>query len=136
MQPTGRGGPQGRPGSQPPAGQINGSVDFVRCWLDSLQLICISLGRSTNLRARPGWKRSVPSAEPLREGPLFQTIGAYLDVLMVLGAGYAARYHAHRWVRKDGTPEEAERRLARTRKLGTGLLVCGAGLLALRILNV
>ena len=76
------------------------------------------------------------AAEPLREGTRFQTIGAYLDVLLVLGAGYVARYHGDRWVRKDATPQEAERRLARTRKLGTGLLVCGAGLLVLRILNV
>jgi hypothetical protein len=67
---------------------------------------------------------------------MFQTIGAYLDALMVIGAGYAARYHAHRWIRKDGTPDEVERRLARTRKLGAGLLVGGAGLVVLRLLNV
>ncbi|HET6838037.1 MAG TPA: hypothetical protein VFH24_08330 [Gemmatimonadales bacterium] len=66
---------------------------------------------------------------------MFQTIGAYLDTFLVIGVGIAGRYYAARWVRKDGSAEEVERRLARTRKLGTLLLVLGLGMLIFRLLG-
>jgi hypothetical protein len=67
---------------------------------------------------------------------LFQTIGAYLDTFLVIGVGIAGRYYAPRWVRMTGTPEEVERRLARTRKLGTLLLALGVGMLIFRLVGV
>ena len=67
---------------------------------------------------------------------MFQTIGAFLDAFLIIAVGVAARYYGPRWVRKDGSPEEVERRLARTRKLGTLLLVMGLATLAFRLLTV
>jgi hypothetical protein len=58
-----------------------------------------------------------------------------LDALLLIGVGIAGRYYAPRWVRKDGTAEEVERRFARTRKLGTVLLLMGAGTLMFRVLS-
>lgn len=67
---------------------------------------------------------------------MFQTIGEYLNTLLVIGVGIAGRYYAPRWVRKDGTAEEVERRLARTRKLCTVLLVLGIGMLIFQLVGI
>jgi hypothetical protein len=67
---------------------------------------------------------------------VFQAIGAFFDAFLIIGVGVAGRYYAPRWVRKDGGPEEVERRLARTRKLGTVLLFMGLGTLAFRLLSL
>jgi len=67
---------------------------------------------------------------------LYQMIGAFVDALLLIGVGIAGRYYAPRWVRKDGTPEEVERRFSRTRKLSTILLVMGVGTLIFRLLSI
>jgi hypothetical protein len=67
---------------------------------------------------------------------LFQMIGAFVDALLLIGVGIAGRYYTPRWVRKDGTPEEVERRFSRARKLSTILLVMGVGTLIFRLLSI
>jgi hypothetical protein len=86
------------------------------------------------------WGRGTPTTIPDGDASggtgLFQAIGAFLDALLLIGVGIAGRYYAPRWVRKDGSPQEVERRFARTRQLGAVLLVLGLGTLTFRLLSL
>ena len=67
---------------------------------------------------------------------MFQAIGAYLDAFAFIALGLAGQHYAHRWVSKEGSPEEVQRREDRMRKASRVVLIGGLGFLVIQILGI
>jgi hypothetical protein len=67
---------------------------------------------------------------------MFQSIGAYLDCILFLGAGLFCLLAPPSSVRQEGGPEEVKKRLKIFRIAGVILLIIGILFLAKSLLNL